>query len=601
MMTKKKRKMIVIGITVIVLIIFLAILTILYLNTDMFKSSQTLFFKYFIKNYESVNQITEALKNDEYNNVYKTNKYSKSSELKINYTENYGTTSENTNNAINKLKLTIDEENNAENGYQFKDIKLFNNEEKNTEIEYMKNDNTYGIRFSDLFNQYITVENNNLKQLFEKLGLSDEALQSIPDSIEIKNIEDIEFSKEELEKLKDKYLSLVKEKISKDKFSKKNNQTVTINDKNVLANAYIITLTKEQLNNIYLDVLQCLKDDEIILKKIEQIQNFSPINTSEADNINSSLKDMYVTNIEEIIENINRTNIGNEEITISVYENNGVTIKTSIKTPDYEIDFENITTNGEEFSNIIFKENDKETQNIKLVKKQNNLEITIKTDIDSNAKTIGIERSQNTNNNKYNKDINIKYEDNSNKLEANYTETINLLDEIQNVKEFNSDNSIELNGLESEQLSSLLNTVSEELTKKIEKINQEIRIEDIQAVFENLGLINTAINLDIDGVSEAEKTRFNSKFEILQGESLSAEAVLNTINIIKENFYDLQVVSNNELKIEINRNNSNEQLVKTLEDFIQKDKSRNYDVKIEYDDETGLVKYLTLTILEKNR
>ena len=310
---------------------------------------------------------------------------------------------------------------------------------------------------------------------------------------------------------------------------------------------------------------------------------------------------MYVTNIEEIIENINRTNIGNEEITISVYENNGVTIKTSIKTPDYEIDFENITTNGEEFSNIIFKENDKETQNIKLVKKQNNLEITIKTDIDSNAKTIGIERSQNTNNNKYNKDINIKYEDNSNKLEANYTETINLLDEIQNVKEFNSDNSIELNGLESEQLSSLLNTVSEELTKKIEKINQEIRIEDIQAVFENLGLINTAINLDIDGVSEAEKTRFNSKFEILQGESLSAEAVLNTINIIKENFYDLQVVSNNELKIEINRNNSNEQLVKTLEDFIQKDKSRNYDVKIEYDDETGLVKYLTLTILEKNR
>lgn len=601
MMTKKKRKMIVIGIPVIVLIIFLAILTILYLNTDMFKSSQTLFFKYFIKNYESVNQITEALKNDEYNNVYKTNKYSKSSELKINYTENYGTTSENTNNAINKLKLTIDEENNAENGYQFKDIKLFNNEEKNTEIEYMKNDNTYGIRFSDLFNQYITVENNNLKQLFEKLGLSDEALQSIPDSIEIKNIEDIEFSKEELEKLKDKYLSLVKEKISKDKFSKKNNQTVTINDKNVLANAYIITLTKEQLNNIYLDVLQCLKDDEIILKKIEQIQNFSPINTSEADNINSSLKDMYVTNIEEIIENINRTNIGNEEITISVYENNGVTIKTSIKTPDYEIDFENITTNGEEFSNIIFKENDKETQNIKLVKKQNNLEITIKTDIDSNAKTIGIERSQNTNNNKYNKDINIKYEDNSNKLEANYTETINLLDEIQNVKEFNSDNSIELNGLESEQLSSLLNTVSEELTKKIEKINQEIRIEDIQAVFENLGLINTAINLDIDGVSEAEKTRFNSKFEILQGESLSAEAVLNTINIIKENFYDLQVVSNNELKIEINRNNSNEQLVKTLEDFIQKDKSRNYDVKIEYDDETGLVKYLTLTILEKNR
>lgn len=594
MMTRKKRRMITIGIPIVCVIILLAIFIVLYLNTDMFKSNQTLFFKYFGKNYENINHIEEIITNDEYNKVFQSNKYSQSSELKINYTENYGTTSENADNAINKLKLIIDGETDVEKGYQYKEITLFNNEEINTEIEYIKKDNTYGVKFSDLFKQYITVENNNLKELFEKLGYSEEDTQNIPDSIEIKNIQDLKFSKDELEKLKDKYLNLVKEKISKDKFSKKNNQTITINDKNVLANVYIITLTKEQLNNIYLDILQSLKEDETILKKIEQIQNAISIN----NNLNSDLKEKFVTNIEEIIENINRTNIGSEEVAISVYENNGDTLKTSIQSLDYEIDFENLTINEEEFYNIIFKANDNEIKNIKLVKKQNNVEATIKTDTDSDSKKIVVERSQNIKDNNYNKDINIKFEENSDRIEANYTEKINILDEI-NEKEFNSENSIELNELESGQLAILLNKVKEGLTKKIEKITQDINVEDIQKVLKNVGIVNEKIDLDNVEVSEVEKNRFNYNFDILQGDNLKAEDVLNIIDLIKENVIELKVVSNKELKIEISRNGSNKQLVETLKDFIQKDKSRIYDVKIEYDNENGLVKYVILTILEK--
>ena len=33
----------------------------------MFKSNQTLFFKYFGKNYENINEIAETLKNEDYN------------------------------------------------------------------------------------------------------------------------------------------------------------------------------------------------------------------------------------------------------------------------------------------------------------------------------------------------------------------------------------------------------------------------------------------------------------------------------------------------------------------------------------------------------
>lgn len=599
MMTRKKRRMIIIGIPLLVVVIFITILIVLYLNTDMFKSNKTLFFKYFSQNYDNINQITEDLKNDEYNNVFQSNKFRQISELKINYTENYGTTLENTDNAINKLKITIDGETNKENGYQYKDIKLLNNEEKNAEIEYMKNDNIYGLRFSDLFNQYITVENDNIKELFKKIGYSEESLQNMPESIELKDIQNIKFSKEELETLKDKYLNLINTKISKDKFAKKSNQKIVINDKNILANAYIINLTKEEFNNIYLEVLESLKNDEIILGKIEQIQNY--FNIFDFNNINYDLKEQYVNYLEKIIESVNKTNIGNEEITISVYENNGDTIRTSIQSLDFQMNFDNLKTNEEIFSNIIFKEKEKEIKNITLIKKQNNLEISIKNNIESDSKMIVIKKIQNINENKYNKDINIKYEDGNNRIDANYTETINELKELQTPKEFNGENSIKLNELDNEQISNLLIIVKEELAKKIDKIMQDIRGEDIKKILKNIGVINSEINIEVDGVSEAEKNRFNSKFDFLQGENLNINDVLNTINVIKENVINLQVVSNSELKIEISKNNSNEQLVKTLEDFINKYKDRTYNVKLEYDEETGLVKYVILNMLEKSR
>ena len=600
MMTKKKRKMVMIGIPVIILIIVVSVLIFLYFTTDMFKSSQTLFFKYFGKNYENINEIVETLKNEEYNNVFQFDKYNESAELTINYIENYGTTLENTDNEINKLKLTIDGETDKENGYQYKDIKLLKEDEKNTEIEYIKNENTYGIKFSDLFSQFITVDNNNLKVLFEKLGYSEEMLQSIPDKIEIPDIQKIQFSENELEKIKEKYLNLIQGKISKDNFSKKQKQTIMINNENITTNIYTLSLTKEQLNNIYLEILEKLKDEEVILNKIEMIQNIFNTNKEVNNKEDNDLKSAYTNEIEEMIERINRTNIGNDEVNISVYEYKGSTIKTEIKTPDYEINFEHLNANEQEYASIVLKEKDNVILTIEINKKQSNLKLTIKENMNQNQKVITIESDKNIQERKYDKDLNIKYEDDQNKLEINYIEKINRINELGNIKKFDDSNNINLNELETEQLSTILSKVREGITKKIEKINQDIKLDDLQKMLKNIGIINEKIEFGNIEISETEKSRFNSNFEILQGENIKTEDVLNVVNIIKENVINLQVVSNNELKIEISRNENNVQLVKILEDFLQKDKSRNYNVKLEYD-ENGLVKFVLLTILEKNR
>lgn len=105
----------------------------------------------------------------------------------------------------------------------------------------------------------------------------------------------------------------------------------------------------------------------------------------------------------------------------------------------------------------------------------------------------------------------------------------------------------------------------------------------------------------MNGVSEAEKNRFNYDLEILQNNEIKAEDLLNTIDIIKDKIIDISVVSNQELKIEVSRNGSDQNVVDKLKEFIQKEKNKTYGLKVEYDNETGLVKYMILTILEKNK
>lgn len=490
MMTKKKRNLLMIGIPAIIIFITIGVLFILYLTTDLFKSNQTLFFKYFAQNYNNINEITESIKKYEYDENLKDKKYNESSEFKVNYIENYGTTLENNQNPINKIKITTNGEVDKANEYEYKEINLLNDQETSTKIEYLKNNNEYGIRFSDLFKQYVVVENGNLKDLLIKMGYSEEQTQNFPDTIELDNYQDFKLSDDELEKIRDKYLKIVKEKVSNDKISKKTKQMIMINEKQYEANAYEVTLNKEQFNSIYLSLLEKLKEDETILNKIEEIQNYISSYVSDID-----LKDYYINNIENAIENINKTNIGVEECTITVYVNYKRTIRTSIKTPEYEIDFDNIINDEEKYSALTFKENDKEVKKITLKQKTNKIELIMKKDLDSTPKIINYEKNYNIKDNNLHSDINIKYEDDSNKLEIFFTKEIEVIDELQELKDFDNTNSIKLNELNSNQISNLLNKLGNGINKEIEKISKYVKLEDIQTIFENIGFAKKEIVL----------------------------------------------------------------------------------------------------------
>lgn len=622
MMPRKKRIALAIAIPSIIVIIIIITGILLYLNTDMFKSNKTLFFKYFGKNSENIKEIEEIFESTEYEKNLQNNKYTDDINIKVNYTNNLQTTSEDNSNTINNVKLLIKGEEDKNNKYSYKDFKLekdkniatntenqsssensneSNNKEQNImEVEYIKNDNNYGIRFSDLFKQYLLVENNNLKDLFRKIGYSEQELENVPDSIEINDItlSDIKFTEDEIKQLSEKYSEIINKKVSKEKFEKNSKQVITINEKNITTNAYILKLTNEELNNLYVDLLESLKQDEIILNKIESIQN--KINSI---NINSSeskdLKESFAEEIDLQIEKINKTNIGNQETKIIVYENSGKTIRTAIQGKDYERNFDYINTQDEKNIELIVKKDEIETYNIKLKKDKDGIKLDIYSNDETNPIKISLEQNKNESDKKCSNNINLKYENANSKLEVSAEQEINIVDNFENENTLNDQNSILLNGLEKEQLQAVLNQVSEEVQQKINSISEEVKINDIQEILETLGIINKQQNIEAGGITETEKNRFNSKFEILKGEELDNENVLKVVEAVKDNIINAQVDTNEEIKIEISRNESNQDIEKSLEEYIKKEKDKKYDIKIEYDENTELVKYIIMTPAKK--
>ena len=144
-MTKKK-KMIIIAIIVSVVIILTMgiVFTLLYINTDMFKSSENLFFKYIGKNTENLKATENILNETEINNLLENNKHEESVDVNINYIKNLGTTSENTSNSVNQSKIKIQGKTDKSNKYDYKDIRLLNNDEETLKLEYIRDDNIYG-------------------------------------------------------------------------------------------------------------------------------------------------------------------------------------------------------------------------------------------------------------------------------------------------------------------------------------------------------------------------------------------------------------------------------------------------------------------------
>lgn len=599
MMPRKKRRTLII-VSIILLLIIAVTLILLYINTDMFKSNSTLFAKYIGQNVENIETVYQKIGKNEYNELLQQNKYTTEARVKVNYAENIGTSSESTQNSINQLKLEISGETDKNNQYNYQDINLLSNDEKVSEVEYIQSGNSYGIRFSDLFNQYILVDNENLKELFEKAGYTGEELTNIPDKIEFNyDFESIfQFSEEEKQNIKTKYINIINNNIAKDNFSNQKNQIIQIDGKDIKANSYVLTLTKEQLNNIYINMLEEVKQDEMILSRMDKIQTLlEKYKTDETIN----LREQFINDVEDLIIDITRNNIGQDEAKVIVYENNQTTIRTIIQHPDYEINIDLLSYQAEDYIQVSYKDIVSEKEQVLTYKKINEEMSTIfKNTNDGKTVEYSLTIDEKIDGNSCVKNIVAKYEDDSNRVEATIEQNIDIVSSFSNEVSLNDENSINLSKLEEEQIKAILDRVNSGVSEKANEITTTaVKMEDLWEVLKATGIVKEEQIIESMGVTQTEKNRFNSQFEILQGDNLESADILKLIDAIKENLIDMEVVSSTELKLKLDRLNKNEEIATTLSSFIEQNKNKKYSAKVEYDEETGLASDILLIMLEK--
>lgn len=479
---------------VIVLVLGCATFATLYFATDIFKSNKDMFYKYI-----SQVSVGDTLVADEYSkyqerlkNEDNTNKGNVSISVKGNNEE-----------VINE---EFDFETKSKPGEDFASAKIDmkQNDEKKLTIDYLRNEDLYGLRFEDVIKQYIVLENNNLKEFAQKLGI--ENTDNMPNKLEIQD--KVVMGEEEqkaIEQILTKYMNMAIEQIPNENYSKLKKENITLDDKEISADGYQLTINGDLLKEILINVLNSMKEDEEVYNLLSKL--------SETEFKLENYKETIQSSIDAISQENSKINIF-----LKVYKQGKKTIKlvgiieSEEESGKIELSVEKLQdkydllldiTSDDSKTNIIFNLN----KNIDSQEKEDILcSVLINQDNEEVANaTIEILRegrldSQNIKDS-FKIDINFSAENMN--INIAYDNTKNFGENIETEK-FKEDDYAIINQFDAEQISNLTRNV---ITMIYERIDEESTIFG-SIINANIGLFNSAQNA-------VEKTRKESDREML--------------------------------------------------------------------------------------
>ena len=109
-------------------------------------------------------------------------------------------------------------------------------------------------------------------------------------------------------------------------------------------------------------------------------------------------------------------------------------------------------------------------------------------------------------------------------------------------------------------------------------------------------------------ITEAERIRFNSDFELFEGDNINKERIIELLNLKKDNIqnitvskYQEQTYSETEkipleYQVEISRDEGNTEKIERFINILNQNQYDRFSVKLQYDEETGLVNNIYITI-----
>lgn len=590
-MGKKSNKVFIIVLIILSLLIIAISLVMIYLKTDLFKNEEQLFYKYAGQKLEAFDMLEEA-SIKEYFQKKQTTPHENEGKYTLNIQSNDFSNKEIID-KLDEISISFSGKTDPQNNKIEQNISLNYSDNVNFPIQYVQNKDIIGLISDPVVNKYVGIKNENLKELMQKLGASDTT--DIPDKIgemqeEQKTEEEIKQGEEEAKKIKDTYLNIIKDNINEENYSKiKDGENV----------GYSLKLTYAEIKNIYIKILEQLKQDEIILSKI----------SNEETEIS---KEDFQNQVQELIDEAQDYEPEDQQLQINVYKSGEKSSLIEIIFSEFKIDIkmeENIIEckivgikDGQETPEKFVLSLNKQQQN-------NNTLYELKFEaLEEEEKLLDISFLANyTGINSENSSEIYSFQISSEELIANYQfeNKINFVDNVE-IEDLTSENTIILNDYEQQEIYLLLAMVGEKIDEvNKEKLSQAGFSEDDMPILYIIpgGHIFYIYNLASSSLSDAEVDTFNRQFEqysslqsgsnvnrllqrVVENNKLNAENPEKTIDVYSEELEQAPVVK------------GQGSLIKNTDTILTQKANDDSTYKIDYlyDDETGYITAITIKL-----
>ena len=307
---EKRNKKSILAIILVLLVIIGCIMAYAYVKTDIFKSPQQLFKKYLAKNIEQIEAV----------NLHPLDEILTKTEnkpIETSFVVEMESEGEN-------IDFVINSKSDIQKQKSYSNINITNGEKKYFNLEALIENNTLGIQIDELHDKYIALENRDLKKVLEAFEIDEEIISEIPNEINLFKTEYTEEEKKIAKEIREKYLEKIDSQILEDRYKMEKNVQLQINEKEIIADKYTLTLGKKETINLYNNILSELLDDEEFIKLYEK--------NGSKDEL-KKLKEELIIPKEEI------EKMEDSEIKFSVYESDSKTVKTEIITVDSNFEF----------------------------------------------------------------------------------------------------------------------------------------------------------------------------------------------------------------------------------------------------------------------
>ena len=531
-----KKSIILVGVLFGIIIIGLIVYLVLSLTTDIFKPTSEIFARYLKQDIEEINKVTVFSKEQEYLKVLNESNYRDNINIDFKYTNSKGNI-ENFNITSNAIVNNQEKNSNRKIDIKYGDnFNIMN-------LEYLQENQTYGILFSNVVKQFLSANVDNLENLLEIIGIDANEVKKY----NLSEINDIIINKKEnIENICEIFVK----KINDNRFKKqKSVQVVLNNGEQKVTDVYSLNLSKDETKEIYLE----------ILKDLGKQKEITEINTTKRQFTETQIV-IYVADNKTIRASIE---VENKQIKIDFYDNE-LNIKYNDITSE-EIITRNLDLKREE-QNVSIDYNDSYNNSVKvqyslgedISKKNAKIQLNIKNDY---VKGVDIILDQNL-------------------------ETSNS--KIEGIKKtFENQQNINISNLKNNNRSTVLN----ELLKRIDSV---LRRENNQLNSEVLNLwlnYNKQLEEKYKGIKEKRKNEFNNLFLAYKGENVEKDIIYNLLDLAGRNMNKYETVGEDSFKIYLSEGIQNTKYAEEMKKVIEKsDKMFKVDFGYDSDGKMNLIK-----------